>query len=123
MIRIRGEIPPAISISDYPTLVNLYWRVANESDNGMPSSDELDQMLLLDDLLNEIDGEEFGFMMFSVTGNHRKEWIWYIKDEDKFLDSLNTHLACKPRFPIEIETAPAGEWDSYNEIMSSIGGC
>ena len=75
MIRARWEVPPGIVTTDYPVLVNLYWRVAEPSQSGMPSADELESMLLMDELLNRMDGPEIGFMMFSVTGNMRKECV------------------------------------------------
>jgi hypothetical protein len=119
MLRARGEIPPGISTGDYPVLVNLYWRVAEDAGNGMPSAEELERMLLMDDLLNEIDGPEIGFMMFSLTGSMRKEWIWYVKDDAAFLKGLKECLAGHDLFPIEIETGPADEWASYKEIVES----
>jgi hypothetical protein len=121
MIRARGEIPPGIVTADYPMLVNLYWRVAEPSQSGMPSAEELDRMLLMDDLLNEMDGPEIGFMMFSVTGNMRKEWIWYVKSDVEFLRSLNECLSGQQRFPIQVEVAPAQGWESYAEIASQFG--
>jgi hypothetical protein len=68
-----------------------------------------------------MDGPEMGFMMFSVTGNMRKEWIWYVKGDTEFLKRLNERLAAHQRFPIEIETAPACGWASYEEIASQFG--
>ena len=118
MIRARWEVPPGIVTTDYPVLVNLYWRVAEPSQSGMPSADELESMLLMDELLNRMDGPEIGFMMFSVTGNMRKEWIWYVRSDTAFLGDLKQCLTGHQPFPIEIETAPAHEWASYDDIAS-----
>jgi hypothetical protein len=118
MIRARGEAPPGISSDDYPVLVNLYWRIESDSGSGMPSDDEMARMSLMEDLLHEMDGPDVGFMMFAVTGNSRKEWIWYLHDQTTFLDGLNRHLAGQEPFPIEIEVAPANGWASYNDIAA-----
>jgi hypothetical protein len=72
----------------------------------------------MEDLLHEMDGPDVGFMMFAVTGNSRKEWIWYVHDQTTFLDGLNRHLAGQEPFPIEIEVAPANGWASYNDIAA-----
>ncbi len=120
IVRIRGEKPPGIAIADYAVLVNLCWPTDESSDNGMPTPECLDTMLEMEDLLHELDGEAIGFMMFSVTGNGRKEWVWYVKDQDIFIEELNRCLAGHEQFPIEIESAPAGNWDAYEDIMASV---
>jgi Family of unknown function (DUF695) len=118
MIRARAQVPQGIATDDYPLLVNLYWRVAAPSQSGMPSAEELEKMLTMDELLNQMDGPEIGFMMFSVTGNMRKEWIWYVRSDAEFVRDLNQCLAGHEPFPIEIETAPARGWANYDEIVS-----
>jgi hypothetical protein len=120
IVRIRGAKPPGISPVDYPTLMNLCWFTEETSENGMPTPECLDTMLEMEELLHELEGESIGFMMFSVTGNGRKEWLWYVKDQDAFIEGLNRCLAGHEEFPIEIESAPAGNWDTYEDIIASV---
>lgn len=120
IVRIRGSKPPGISIEDYPVVINLCWFTQEISDNGMPTPECLDTMLEMEELLHELEGESIGFMMFSVTGNGRKEWVWYVKDQDAFIEGLNRCLAGHEEFPIEIESAPAGNWDTYEDIIASV---
>jgi hypothetical protein len=120
IVRIRGAKPPGISVEDYPVLINLCWFTEETSDNGMPTPEALDTMLEMEELLNGLDGESIGFMMFSVTGNGRKEWVWYVKDQDAFIEGLNRCLGGHDEFPIEIESAPAGNWDTYEDLIASV---
>jgi hypothetical protein len=86
----------------------------------MPTPECLDTMLEMEELLHELEGDPIGFMMFSVTGNGRKEWVWYVKDQDTFIEGLNRCLGGHEAFPIEIESAPAGNWDTYEDIITNV---
>ena len=119
MIRLRGEIPPGVNTDHYPTLVNIYWAYES-SPSGMPGEEEMARMHELDDLLNENDGAQIGFMMFSVTGNGRKEWIWYIRNADQFIAAVNESLQDLPLFPIEIEATDAADWTAYWDLINAL---
>ena len=119
-IVIRNEMPPSIHPEDYPILVNLYWREAENTKNGKLPTQTMDRMHQMEKLLNNMDCEAVGFMMFSIMGNSRKEWIWYAKDEDLFLSSLNECISHSDAFPIELETAPADSWSAYRDIIDQL---
>lgn len=119
VVRIRSAVPPGILQTRYPIVASIYWPVDPETASGMPTDRVLDKMLEMEDRLGAMDGPAIGFMMFSITGNQRKEWTWYVQDADAFLSALGDHLADMETLPMNIETGPAGDdWDAY-ELMSA----
>ena len=118
--RFRDNAPVGVEISEFPRLMNVYWRCESPENEGMPTAALHDQMTEFEMLLDPIEGPNLGFMVLSITGNHRKEWIWYIRNDQKFLDQLNAALSGKPPFPIEIEGADDPGWKSYLSLLDAV---
>jgi hypothetical protein len=120
LFRYRAMVPPRIVPSDYPHLINIYWRFDGSATLGMPSSDEADRMVELEKRLEPIEGPRLGFLMLAITGNNRKEWIWYVRKPDSFVAALNAAFRGADKFPIELEAASDPGWDNYRSLLSSV---
>jgi len=120
LFRYRAMVPPNIAPSDYPHLINIYWRFDGSATSGMPSSDVADRMGELESQLEPIEGPRIGFLMLAITGNNRKEWIWYVRKPEGFVAALNAALRGADKFPIELEAASDPGWDNYRSLLSSV---
>lgn len=60
--------------------------------------------------------------MLVVTGNGRKEWIWYFSDLESWIDEFNNLLTNCPVYPIEIETNTDPEWSTYHNFIAGVKG-
>ncbi len=120
ILRMRQEIPAGIQPTDHPFQITIRWGYEDRSNNGLPVPAALERMNELEDHLEPIEGPDTGFMVFSVTGDQRKEWIWYARDKAGFIQKLNEALAgCEP-FPIEIYMADDPEWSAYLDLHREI---
>ena len=80
---VRLQFTDGISIGEYPYLLSIVWEYdmkANRS--GMPSDEQNSQHVAFDDALDELDNQGAGTLMIAITGNGRKEWVWYVNDPD-----------------------------------------
>ncbi len=118
LLRLRSETPPGIELGDYPILLNVYWGFKDPDNNGMPSDSTLAAMGDLEKSLDELEYAGHGFFTLSITGNQRKEWIWYIRDRSEFMRELNRVLGGHEPFPIELRAQQDSEWQAYKSLAS-----
>ena len=116
--RFRGSVPEGVIVGSYPQLINLFWSYSPGREQAMPGDEDYERMLVLESHLDKIEDSGIGYLMLSVTGNFRKEWILYVQTDSAFLSALNTQLQGQSRFPIEIESASDPEWRNYFGLMS-----
>jgi hypothetical protein len=118
--RIRQETPPGIRLQEFPFLVNIHWHYENVLHNGFPPEDVLLRMNELEEHLDQIEADKIGFMVISVTGNCRKEWVWYAADKRIFVEKLNSVLEGLAPFPIGLATAEDPAWESYKSLLAEV---
>jgi len=119
LCRYRTSVPPMAS--EFATLVNLYWRYIPGREQGMPGSDDYERMLQLEEELEKMESSGAGFVALSITGNSRKEWVFYSRSDDSFLDALNKQLAGQLPYPIEIETEADPSWQALLSLHARAG--
>jgi uncharacterized protein DUF695 len=116
--RFRSIVPAGVRTADYPHLINIYWRFDGTDTNGMPTPELYDRMARLETLLEAIEGPGLGYLVLSITGNGRKEWIWYVADKDRYMARVNEVFSREAEpFPVEFESAPDPDWNSYTVLL------
>ncbi len=103
LIRSRVRLPRGASSRDFPVTVAIVWRFDAAGTNGMPSTELSALMMECEDALDALEGTGSGFLGISITGNGRREWVWYVADGDRFRARVRAVLAASgDRFPLEI---------------------
>jgi hypothetical protein len=120
--RSLENVPKGQKESDFPNLINIYWPFALEVNNGMPDSKTNENQIAFEDAIESLDKNDISHLMLVVTGNGRKEWIWYVKDVDSWLNRLNELLQGHEVYPIEIEIDQDPEWSTYHNFVSGVKG-
>lgn len=120
LLRVRNDKPRGIQTHKYPNLINLYWHYNETTNNGLPPNEVYLRMKDLEDRLDPIEKRGNGFLVLSITGNQRKEWIWYTQDVKVFLHQLNRELQGELPFPIEIETSSDPMWEAHSNIIAKM---
>jgi len=106
-----------MSQSDYPCLLNVSWEYENE--NGMPSSETHQLMGDFEDALDKIDRPGIGTLMLAITGNGRREWIWYVRNPQEWQNHLDSCLDGLPEYLIKIEYSEEKDWSTWRLINDS----
>ncbi len=117
--RLRNCVPDGISISKYPYLLSILWEYENDNPSGMPSDDINKQQLAFDDALDQMDNTGSGTMMLAVTGNGRREWVWYVNDPNEWLENLHKCLHSHPVYPLDIQQSEDPEWETLKAFRDS----
>lgn len=104
--------------SDYSTMVVISWDFDGSNSNGLPHGEINDQQQLLEDQLDWLDHPEHSYLTQVVTGNGRKEWLWYVKDCDSWMEKLNESLSKQPVFPIAINFYDEPKWETYSRFLA-----
>lgn len=106
-------------LASQPDRIIIAWRYENPT--GMPSPTEREQMEELEAALEPVVEEEgFATLALVSTGENLREWIYYTQSGEDFFNRLNTALADRPRFPIEIRSAPDPAWGTYAGFMAAL---
>ncbi|MBS0432407.1 MAG: DUF695 domain-containing protein [Proteobacteria bacterium] len=118
IFRFRMHMPLAVSrISDFPILINVYWSYDGSSNNGMPPPEDNERQIAFEDAITPLDGEEhLAYLMLVVTGNSRKEWIFYAQNFELWLARMNDLLSGHSLYPIQIETNDDPDWAAWRDI-------
>jgi hypothetical protein len=117
LARVREQIPEGVTPADYPVLVGVVWEYF-PSGNGLPSQSITARMETLEDMLTtEFESPKDAFLMVVVTGNGRREWQWYSRKPDIFLQRVKA-LAQDSRFPIVAGQQRDPSWTGYRRFQS-----
>jgi len=122
IFRSIQSVPDGVKETEYPFLVSVYWPYTSENDGGMPDAATNEAQVDFEDALENLDGPGISHLMLVVTGNGRKEWHWYVKNVEDWMQQLNSALAGKPVFPIQIENSHQPAWSLYHGFISGVQG-
>jgi hypothetical protein len=118
LFRYRNE-SPVKDTAELPFLVSILWIYDGDATTGMPDNQVLGEMERFEDALDSIDGSGAGFLMVAVTGNDRREWIWYTSDPNRFMSFLNAALKGRPKFPLDLSASEDPAWLTYLTIREA----
>lgn len=108
--------------SDFPYLINIYWAFDAESNNGLPDAISNEAQIEFENHLESLDSNGISHLMLVVTGNGRKEWVWYVSNIESWMDEFNNLLSDCPVYPIEIENDLDPEWNTYHNFVAGVKG-
>ena len=103
VVRTRNRPPAGLDPNAYPHSVELIWRFDGAGTSGMPSP-EVHQLLIdCEGLLHVLERSAIGMLGLSITGNGRREWVWYVSDPGLFSRQVEDLVKASGRsFPLEV---------------------
>jgi hypothetical protein len=116
--RFVNVLRPDFDRRAQPTQIVLIW--AYQSETGQPIGTDLQRIYEFEDLLLTLDDGRLSTLALVSTGEGSRDWIFYTRSEDEFLDSLNVALAGQPVFPIDIHAAPDAAWETYQVFVDNL---
>ena len=114
-----NEMPSETIRTNLTWLTVISWKYDGKSNNGMPNSEENQKMITLEDAIEKhIENDKVLRHVYSRTGNNLKELVYYIHDQQQFLDAFNKTLANHPRYPIEINFYEDKKWEDFQRLLN-----
>ena len=119
IFRYVKELSPDFHRATQPDRVILVWKY--KSNKGMPAREERKRMDIMEDALEPLlEKDGFATLALVSTGENLREWTYYVKSENEFIERFNRALKDKPKFPIEIHTAADPNWTTYETFKSGV---
>ena len=114
-----NELPAERIRSQLGWLTVISWKYDGTSNNGMPLEAENQKMIVLEEKIeDEIERDGVLRHAYSRTGNNLKELVYYIHDQDQFLEAFNQALSNHPRYPIEINFYQDKDWEDFQRLLN-----
>ena len=121
IFRVRTDTPSEPNADQYTHAVVIRWEYGAD-ENGMPDSVTKEAMDLFEDYTAPLQESGKGFLVLVSTGLELREWVYYAKSTNEFMDAFNGLLAGKPRFPIEITFLDDPQRNYWNDVLSDLHG-
>ena len=118
LFRFRSELPVK-QTTDFPFLISIMWTYDGKRNEGMPDDGTLAMMDRVEDALDWVDDSGQAFLMVAVTGNNRREWIWYTNDRERYMALVNRALPRQQKFPLDFATSEDPGWQTYRAIRDA----
>jgi hypothetical protein len=120
IVRFIAEMPSAETRGAYRWLTVISWSYA-PGESGMPRPEDNQRMYDLEDALEaSLESKGYCIQVISRTGGGIREYSYYIREREEFIDALNGALANKPRFPIEINFYEDPAWSELQNLYQSV---
>ena len=100
-----------------PWLTVVRWGYDGTNNNGMPNAEDNRHMLEFETVCGRMEDQEVCIDAYRRIGAGLREFVFYIADQDKFLSTLNGHLATHPRYPIEIKFYKDETWSELQDLI------
>jgi hypothetical protein len=114
--------PSQDMISRFPWLTIVSWKYDGSGNNGMPTEETNVQMIKLEDALSAaFQNSSNSTWAFNRTGNHLKEFAYYISDRNSFLEMFNEVLSSHPRYPVEVTFYNDSTWSEMKDLLTDFG--
>ena len=118
LIFVGKEIPN--NYRDYPDLISIYWDYEPVNEGGMPDDATVKVQREFENLVKFLDIESVSHQVLTMTGNGEKEWHWYVKDRNTWLQEFNQALQGHIQYPIELEVEYQPNWDFYQGFIEKM---
>jgi hypothetical protein len=102
-----------------PDRIIIVWTY--QSENGQPIKGEHARMDLMEDTLASVLPKAgFATLALVSTGENLREWTYYARSEDEFMDLFNLALTGMPVFPIDIHIEYDPTWSMYSKFLAGV---
>lgn len=117
----RPNLLPFVSDGRYIKMMTLVWNYNVTNDSMLPNEFQIEEMKLVEErLANDLESDVQAVLAFSITGNGRKEWVWYSTDIEETRSRVKEALAAFNELPIEMSDEHDPKWIAYFEILDAI---
>ncbi|MEN4918018.1 DUF695 domain-containing protein [Achromobacter spanius] len=117
IVRFRTGLPSAPDRQANENLIIISWPYTG-IESGMPNDEDKQSTNRFEEAIeNGFEDSDIGAQVACLTGNHLKEWRYYTRDVEAFLDAFNKCLAGHPVYPIQLRMYKDPDWNALSELQ------
>jgi len=117
IVRFRTGLPPVPDRQANDNLVFISWPYTG-IESGMPNDEDKALTNRFEEAIEQgFENSDLGVMVACMTGNHLKEWRFYTRDVEAFLDAFNACLAGHPVYPLQLRMFKDPDWNALAELQ------
>lgn len=88
--------------------------------DGMPDKTASEQLeIITDNFQAELKRDPVAILVGMITGDGKRDWIFYTLSTNIFNKKLNAALAELPMLPLDIKCYNDPQWEAYDEIKDT----
>lgn len=118
ILRVRFAKPVRRDLAHLCTAIVVQWPY--ESGNQMPPRETNEQQLRFERALDPLAPGEESELVHVSTGVGLKEWIFYARSSETFLQRFHELLAGHPAYPLEIEIYDDPQWQVWADLVDPL---
>jgi hypothetical protein len=110
---------------DRPDLASLVWAIVIRWPYGgeqMPLAEVNGAQQSFEEALDPLAPSSHSELVHVSTGMGLKEWIFYARSREEFMNELNELLSGQPQYPIDIVFYEDPRWEVWEGIVKDLRG-
>lgn len=117
LVRLR-EFPTEFPKSKYPQHINIFWKMSETDENGLPTDEEFSRLATFEDrIVNAVEHDEHSILVGALTCNGEKEFVFHTSDVPRFLQRLTNMPQEEERYPITIQKYDDPDWNYFKSLI------
>lgn len=114
-------IPSNFARSRYPIRLNVFWSMAAPRTDGLASAQDVARMHVFEQrLVGTIERGQIAVLPLVLTGRGEREFVFYARSSDEFMEALRQMPQEDDRYPIEIHRTEDPDWNYYDYEIQSV---
>ena len=119
VVRARASLPDEALRNTYQHLICICWEY-DANDAGLPKKSELPAIYEFEELVeNYFNDGDTASLAAAVTGHGEKEWRYYTKSVEDFMQEFNELLSGQDKRPVTLQAFVDDEWNALQELQDS----
>ncbi|WP_313621097.1 DUF695 domain-containing protein [Achromobacter sp.] len=122
IVRFRTGLPTEANRQAHENLIIISWPYTG-IESGMPKDEDKKSTNNFEEAIEKgFENSDVGVQVACLTGNHLKEWRYYTRDVEAFLEAFNGCLAGHPVYPIELRMFKDPDWNALAGLQPEGSG-
>jgi hypothetical protein len=120
LFRFR-QFDPMFQRAEFPQRLNIFWRMRQPTDHGLPTQSEFQETRDFEDrLVSAVESDTHSILTLVLVGKNMKEWVFQTPDPQAFLERLTNMPQEEERYPIEILHTEDPTWDYFDRVIGDL---
>ncbi|RZJ05039.1 MAG: DUF695 domain-containing protein [Rubrivivax sp.] len=115
------QLPADFPRARFPVRLNVFWQVADPTPEGQPKSADGDDMAAFEErIVAATEPAGVAVLPLVLTGRGEREYVFYARSADDFLQCLTDMPQEVEPYPVEIYSCDDPDWHYYEAEVAAV---